>query len=548
MAGEPEVVGGIVVPITADTSGLEKGLGDAKSAVEGHTGVWREAAGVITGILGVELLGQVKNFVVQSVHEYVKLDLALDRTSRTLQKLGGTYAQAREKVEKYADSVEALTQFSDEEATTSINQIMLRTHDWTRSMQINALAMDIVSRKGGDLASTANMLTLAYSGHPRGLMQISRQLGIVGPASKDAGLLFRQMEKDFKGAAAGSTNAYTEFSKLKNEVENLSEAVGKAAMPAAQAISVMVRSLLGSEEAKLIGRIDGFKKMAADLRKNAEFGSPAIQAKQRAEAEIWGNKAIKLETDLARLRKNQLADSRGLAEAAAKKQQALRDEERALEKLKKIEDQRRDKAQRAATAQGEALQKVKDEQEALAKTLVGPVSQNMQEFFSAVLNGTAKMEQAFEALAKAIGKSLLNVLATALEQMAAVQVAKGLAALATVIEAPAAPGFFAAGAIEATAAGGIRAVAASLAEGGVVHAAPGGHIVQVAEGGQDEVVSPLSTLKGMFGGGTNNISLSFPNVTSSADLNQGQMATAARRLLGEMQRVKSRSGNAYSRI
>lgn len=40
----------------------------------------------------------------------------------------------------------------------------------------------------------------------------------------------------------------------------------------------------------------------------------------------------------------------------------------------------------------------------------------------------------------------------------------------------------------------------SLAGGGVVHARPGGVLAQVAEGGEDEVVSPLSTLEDMIAG------------------------------------------------
>ncbi|RBA82496.1 hypothetical protein DQW54_28630, partial [Escherichia coli O111:NM] len=78
------------------------------------------------------------------------------------------------------------------------------------------------------------------------------------------------------------------------------------------------------------------------------------------------NKAIKLETDLARLRRTQLADTKGLAAAAAAKQQKLKDEEKALERLAEADKKRREQAQLAATAQGEGLQKARDEAEALA--------------------------------------------------------------------------------------------------------------------------------------------------------------------------------------
>lgn len=543
---EPEVVGGIVVPITADTSGLDQGLDKAGAAVESHTDTWQQAGTVIAGIVGVQMLNAVKDYVTTSVREYVKLDLALDRTSRTLQKLGGTYAEAREKVEKYADTVEALTQFSDEEATQSINQIMLRTHDWAKSMQINALAMDIVARKGGDLGSTANMLTLAYQGNQRGLMQISRQLGIVGPAAKDAGKLFNQMEKDFKGAAGQATNAYTEFKKLGNEIGNLSEATGKFFTPTAMGISVAIRSVLGSEEAKLMVSIKAYKARIEQIQREGLGLTESAQTRRQAEIDSAKNMVAKLETDLARLRKSLPGQKGSLAKGAGDSQSKIKDQEAAAEALAKAEQNRRENAQAAAEAEGNALKELREEQLRFAQTLVGPVASGMEQFFTRVLDGTASLNQAFEALGKAMAKSFLLAIAMMLEQEAAAATARAIAHAYEEDYYGAARQAGAAAAY-ASGAGGVRAIAASLAEGGVVHAAPGGRIVQVAEGGEDEVVSPLSTLKNMMGG-TNNITLAFPNVKKSSDLDQGQIATAARRLVGELQRAKSRSGNQYSTI
>lgn len=545
MAGE-EVVPGVVVPITADTSGLTQGLDKAGAAVETHSETWKQAGSVVAGIVGVSMLNAVKEYVTTSVREYVKLDLALDRTSRTLMKQGRTYAQAREEVEKYADTVEALTQFTDEEAATSINNVMLKTNDWALSMQINALAMDVVARKGGDLKETANSLTLAFKGNDRGVSQLARQLGIAGPAAKDAGKLFQQLEKDFKGAAAGSTNAYTEFEKLKNEIGNLAEATGQALLPTAMNISVFVRSLLGSEEAKLMDRIRAFKNIAAVTRKNAEFRDAETKARAEREAQRFDNLVAKAETDLARLRKKLPGQEGSLVQGARKNQDDIKAAEDSAEKLAKANKDRAEAAQAAATAEGQALEDLREEQLRFAQTLVGPVASGMEQFFTRVLDGTASMEQAFEALGKAMAKSFLLAIATMLEQEAAAAAARAIAS-AIAEDYYGAAKHAGASAMYASGAGGVRAVAASLAEGGVVHAAPGGRIVQVAEGGEDEVVSPLSTLKNMMGG-TNNITLAFPNVKKSSDLDQGQVATAARRLVGELQRAKSRSGNQYSTI
>ena len=98
---------------------------------------------------------------------------------------------------------------------------------------------------------------------------------------------------------------------------------------------------------------------------------------------------------------------------------------------------------------------------------------------------------------------IVSALGDQLAAEAAIQLVKGFMALASIVEAPLAPGYFAsaalgaAGAAAAWAAGGaLKAV--KLADGGIVQPQNGGVSAMIAEAGQAEAVIPLDRLDSML--------------------------------------------------
>lgn len=531
--GEKIEIGEAVLPFSTDLTEYNKGLLEAKSGLSKFVGAGKEAVGVFTGLLATQAVAAVVTFVKTSVMEYAKLDKAIVRTSKTLEKLGYSFADARKHVEDYGDAIEATTQFSDEEAITSLQRLLKITQDLSAATQLNALAMDMVARDGGDLTDMAYNLGLAYNGNERGLMMLSRQLGVVGDKAKDAGYIFNLLEKRYRGAAKAADDLTTNFAKFGNALGNFGEKVGGD-------LAGPLNTLL-KWATKLVLKIQ-------ELTKNVSYARVALtgltsiggvgilgfiagkflpkSAPSKAKAITPGN------VDLA----GQAGKNRQGIDAAENAEKARK---KRLEEIKEITDE-------INAAEDEYLAKV----EQMGQLFIGPVAQGMQGFFQEMYNGTKKLQDIWEALGKSIVKSMLNAMATVLEQKGAVALVEAMAALSNPITAITAPGYFAQAAAYATGAGGIRAVAANLAEGGIVMPKPGGHIVRVAEAGQAEAVIPLDKLSKMgMGGGIGTVHINLPNVKDGRDFQKpSTMRTAANMLLRETQRMKTRSGNAFSAI
>lgn len=537
MAGEKINIGEAVLPFSTDLTKYNQGLLEAKNGLNKFVDSGKAAVGVFTGLLASQAAVAVVSFVKKSIEEYAKLDRAIVRTSRTMQQLGYSFADARKHVEAYGNAIEATTQFSDQEAIGSLQRLLVVTQNLAAATQLNGLAMDVVSRDGGDLADTANMLALAYQGNERGLMSLARQMGIVGDKAKDAGYVFEQLEKRYKGAAKTADDLTTNFSKFGNALGNFGEKVGsEAAGPLNKLLKWATDMILRFQQ--LTDKVN-FVRLGLKALGGTMFGLPGfLAARFLPEAEkTSGGKDIKNGPD------------KDLAAEARKNQQAAKAEENAEKARKRRLEEIKDIVKEINDEEDEYIKSVQE----MGQLFVGPIAQGMQSFFTEMINGTKKLADVFEALGKSIVKSILNAMATVLEQKAAEALVESGLSLLNPLTALASPGYLAQAAGYTTAAGGVRAVAASLAEGGIVSPQPGGHIVQVAEAGQAEVVAPLDKLRGMIasaaGGGIGTVNINLPNVKDGRDFQRpSTMRTAASMLLRETQRMKTRSGNAFSGI
>lgn len=535
MAGEEVKIGEAVLPFSTDLTEYNKGLLEAKAGLNKFVDAGKSAVGVFTGLLATQAVSAVVSFVKTSVMEYAKLDKAIVRTSKTLEKLGYSFADARKYVEEYADKIESTTQFSDQEAVVSLQRLLKITQDLAAANQLNSLAMDMVARDGGDLTDMAYQLGLAYNGNERGLMMLSRQLGIAGDKAKNAEYIFKLLEERYKGAAVAADDLSTNFAKFSNAMGNFGESVGSdLSEPLNKLLKLLTKLVTKFQE---LTKGVNFVKVAARSIGGTMLGIPGIIAAQFLPE---GEKGPEAKGIAAPGKKN-------LGKSAAANQQAARAEENAEKARKKRLLEIKEITDEINAAEDEYIRQLG----VMQQMLVGPVAQGMQAFFTDMINGTKQLSEIFEALGKSIVKALLNAMALVMEQKAAEALIEAGAASLNPLTALAAPGFLAQAAAYATGAGGIRAVAASLAEGGIVTPTAGGRIVQVAEAGEAEAVIPLSKLAKMMGGGggIGAVNISLPNVKDGRDFQKpSTMRTAASMLLRETQRMKTRSGNAFSAI
>lgn len=547
-------VGEAFVEVGADIGPLEKGLKKGKASTAAATKSMQADATKMGAVIGSVMAGAalaVGAFAVKAVRDFAALDRVYDQNARSLQKLGYSYAEGRRLVENYADSIEALTEFSDEEAATSFNALLRITKDVNASMQLNGLAMDKVARDGGNLADVAEMLALAYQGNERGLSQLSRELGIVGPEAKSTEKVFGELERRYKGAAMETTTLWGELKKLGNELGNVSEKAGGGMAPAVMAASRQLRGLLGNKDVQLSNTIDGLTAKLKYLK--AVASSPG----DNTNLLYLGNAIGKDLYDEIKNAESQLA-------VAMANRAALRGENGGPgKKLNPAPSQSaQDEADAKATAHAkERAQLLSDEidlrnqlveqqvayaqaQEAIAEQFTGPMASSMQQFFEAAIQGYKTLNDMGEAVAKSIAKAFIGMYATVLEQQAAMAFAEAMGTSLNPFTALASPGMFARATLLATAAGGLRAVAANMAEGGIVKARPGGTVVRLGERGDDEMVVPARKMGAMGGGlqvGT--VQLVYNGVKGAEDaMSSGRAKAASNDILARLDKANQQRG------
>lgn len=524
-------VGEAFVEVGADLGPLEKGLKKGKQTTAAATKEMQTSASKMGAAIGVSMGAAalaVGAFVVKAVKDFAKLDRAYDQNARSLQKLGYSYKDGRKLIEDYADSIERLTEFSDEEAATSFNALLRITKDVNTSMQLNGLAMDKVARDGGNLTEVAEMLALAYQGNQRGLSQLSRELGIVGPQAKSTEAVFKELQDRYKGAAMESVSLSAELKKLTNELGNVGEKAGEFLAPAVVKVSQGLRAMMGSKEAGLLLDIDRIteriKVIQAALDKNGGktnilgFEIDSGQAKTLA---VYQKQLSDAQAALKAIRSAGTGGTGPIKPKPAQAEQA--DEQAAAQDRLDVLRQEIDLRNRTVEQMVEYAQR----QEAIAEQFTGPVASSMQTFFDEAINGYKSMVDMADAVAKAIGKAFINMYAQVLEQQAAVAYAEAMGSSLNPFTALLAPGLFAKATLLATAAGGLRAVAANMAEGGMVKSRPGGTVVRLGERGEDEAVVPARKMGAMGGVQVGTVQLVYNGVKDARDAMSSGRAKAA---------------------
>ena len=593
MAGEDsQQVGGIVVPIKADVTDLVDGLNTSKQAGQDHLDFWQGASETFAGFFGVEMVEAVKDFVKEAVQDMVRWDQTLDMTAQTLTQLGGSYTENREKLEQYGLAVQKVTQFNKTEVVQSLNQVLLRTRDYNAALKLNALAMDIVARDPAkNLQNVSAQLALAFSGNTFGLRTLSRELGVSGDKAKDAGLLFAEIEKRFNGAAAGADNAAVTFDKFKNQVAQLGEVIGSKLLPPMVQMANTFLGLTGDKVAGLEAAIVRQKALIESMRPHeaAWLGEgKAIAATSDTVIASINRQILKLHDLEVQLRTARKAaglpgEDNGTLSGSAKynqdhntddtegQKQSDKDADMAhkarIKELQEFRDFNAEKAEigktsiekirdyyatyldwvkKADKASGDDKQQALDAEQAAYHRYIDALKKMDEDKIKAQLEGQKAALSNAEKLAgdladmeKAKGKEGVAVYKAFAEIKAIISTAAGVAQALSDYPYPYS---LAVGAlVAAEGAVEISKIEGAAAEGGMVSPGPGGRgrIIEVAEGGEPEIITPLSKVKETFGGQGGGRPIVVKEVHVHDVQTPGQFAS---RLPAALQRAYARQG------
>lgn len=253
----------------------------AGSTAEFLQGSFKNAAiisGAAVAALTVETYRSIAAFS-ESQNVLTQLDAVLKST-------GGAAGITADEAVKLAKSLEAVTTFSDE-AVTSSETILLQFTKLGKDIfpTVEKTALDVATRLGKDLTTVSLQLGKALNDPAEGMTNLVR-LGVrftqqqqdqvdamvkAGKTAEAQKFILDALQKGYGGAAeaAGSTFAGS-LAKLKNQINNIEEAIGKTI---ATALSPYISKL--AEVATVIAQVSSGTKSLTDLQKTltAQFGT-----------------------------------------------------------------------------------------------------------------------------------------------------------------------------------------------------------------------------------------------------------------------------------
>lgn len=232
MGAEEIKVGSAVIEIKGRLDGLSDAVEEGKGKLGELTEAGKIAGEVFEGIFAVKITESIKGLVQDGMAEFEDMDRSLSLATANVERFGGAYDGLREKVEEYSRAQTLSTQFSNVEVTNNLNELITRTHNLSEATYVNNLAMDLAAGKNKSLSEEAQKLELALTGDSRGVMQLSRELGLSRDAGYSAMELFAMVEKQFGGVAKAQSDAKTEGVELRHNWGLLTEDIAENLAPA----------------------------------------------------------------------------------------------------------------------------------------------------------------------------------------------------------------------------------------------------------------------------------------------------------------------------
>jgi hypothetical protein len=574
---EPVNVGEIAVPIVADASGLKSGLDGAKKSTLDFRKVAETALGFGLGSILTKAGSALFQFAKKGRQDFLIASAGITVLENNARRFGDTTVDLRGKIDNYGKSLEALTKFTGEQAVDSTNSLIIFTKDLTQAMVLNNIAADVATATGKDLNVVADMLGRAFSGDERAMLQLNKQFGLSQKEGKGLAETLTEIETKFSGAAKATDKAAQEAKSLDDAWGNLGETIGEKLGPAASGFSRFFKGiardlsgLLGDGLAQSEGLVEAYEKMLSRVDSDLQFAkSEGVRQRLLTEREkiLASLSAEKAKRDeILSAASNETEENKKARLELQRKLKALDEEKRIrdeiadgmaqvdamIERATKAENEKADQHQRNLDEANRLLEEQEAKFEAIGSTMANVQANEMQTYFTALKEGTMQGSQALEQLGRAFLKSTVSALGDGLIQEGAAYTAKAIAALISVVNAPAAPGLFGAGASLAAAGGGIKAVAAGLNQGGVTVGGNDQFDTIPTLLRKNEIVAPLDDPRAMAqvrkaagggdGGGSINLGgMVFNGVKDARDA-AGMLGRAAREVLSVIDGANRRKG------
>jgi hypothetical protein len=176
-------------------------------------------------------IASLKSFI----NEAAEAEQIENRLKFALETTGYSWQASKSAVDDFANSVQQMTRFSDEQARQALTDMMLYTQDFAKAQMAAKLAMDMSVRTGHDLGSSSRLIGMAMTGNVEMLGRYLPQLrnletilGADATMAQKAEYALKILNEKFGGTAASDLNTYSgQVEQLKNAWGDFKETIGE---------------------------------------------------------------------------------------------------------------------------------------------------------------------------------------------------------------------------------------------------------------------------------------------------------------------------------
>jgi hypothetical protein len=274
--------GRVAVSITADNSGLKRGVKDSErdlgrlqrvgvSSTRGLSAGFKAAGGLIAG---AAVADQIRQTVVAAQES----EVSAKKMQAQLKALGISYRAHAKEIDNVIQKTSQLSGLDDEDLQDSFTSIVRATGNVQKALKGTAIAADLARAKHMDVAKAGDLVAKVYNGNVGALKRMGIALNPVTTAqdklkesTKHATVEQQRAAKE----ADKTATAQKALAALQKRVGGQAEAYGKTSAGAADRFKVAIENLRENVGAKLLPVLTKLTNKAADFVNQMTNGTGA---------------------------------------------------------------------------------------------------------------------------------------------------------------------------------------------------------------------------------------------------------------------------------
>lgn len=191
--------------------------------------------GIVAAYLGWYAIKKVWTWAIKNAREAEKVYNDLAAAVRIS---GQAWEDVSEQVNRYTGSMQRMTRFSDEEAAAGLTRLMFYTQDVTEAQKLLTNAIDFSVGMSIDLNASIDLLGKAYVGYTGTLSRYGIIIDQNLSSTEKYAAAMKIVEERVGGRAAAELNTYVgAMAQLKNELNDLGQALGELVLPSLTSVT-----------------------------------------------------------------------------------------------------------------------------------------------------------------------------------------------------------------------------------------------------------------------------------------------------------------------